>query len=88
LRWRSLIREARQARPEGCQEWLERTAATKTTVHDIALQALRFETSRIGTADQRRIITILHRFGWERADKQDSKGRRLYVKSMIDPGAS
>jgi predicted P-loop ATPase len=87
----ALEQEARyehDAWEEPVGEWLERTAATNTTVYDIARQALRFDTSKIGTADQRRIMAILQWFGWERSDKQNSKGRRLYVKSTKDPRAS
>lgn len=58
-------------------QWL----ATKdsVTVYQVAFDALHFETSRIGTADQRRIIAILERQGLQRGTR-DGKGRRLYVR--------
>ncbi|HBR25492.1 MAG TPA: virulence-associated E family protein [Rhizobiales bacterium] len=60
-------------------EWLERTAATKTTVYEVAFQALEFKKPQIGTADQRRIIAILQRLGWRRSGKQDADGRSVYL---------
>jgi predicted P-loop ATPase len=45
------------------------------TIAEVARKALRFETSRIGTADQRRIAATLDRLGWKRL-KKDSKGNR------------
>jgi predicted P-loop ATPase len=60
-------------------EWL--ASKDRVTVYQVAFEALHFETSRIGTADQRRIIAILQRRGWERAKKRDGKGRQLYVRT-------
>jgi hypothetical protein len=43
-------------------------------VFQVAFEALRFDTARIGTADQRRITAILmERFGWKRG--KDAWGR-------------
>lgn len=42
---------------------------TRTTVLDVARNALHIDTPRIGTADQRRISAILERMGWRRGKK-------------------
>jgi predicted P-loop ATPase len=47
---------------------------TRVTVSELAHQALFIETSRIGTADQRRIAAALERLGWKR-DKRDWRAR-------------
>ena len=52
--------------------------ADRVTISDLARAALRIETARIGTADQRRIAAVLERLGWQRAPK-DSKGIRWWV---------
>ena len=51
---------------------------TRVTVYDVARHALRFEASRIGTADQRRITAILERLGWQRGAK-DRTGQRPWL---------
>jgi len=53
---------------------------TKTTVLDVARGALHIETQKLGTADQRRIITILERSQWVRGKRGD-KGERYWVPS-------
>jgi hypothetical protein len=50
---------------------------SKATIGDIARDGLHIETSRIGTADQRRIGAILERLEWHRLPK-DSKGNRYW----------
>jgi len=63
-------------------EWLARK--DRVTVYQVAFEALHFETSRIGTADQRRIIAILQRRGWERAKKEGRQGApTLRAHTMI-----
>jgi predicted P-loop ATPase len=52
----------------------------RVTVGEIARNALKFDVSRIGTADQRRITAALERLGWRRAPK-DSKGTRWWVET-------
>lgn len=54
--------------------WEEEIAAflagrQRTTVGEVAREAVRLDTSRIGTADQRRISAALERLGWERGSK-------------------
>jgi predicted P-loop ATPase len=53
-------------------------AGRKTTVLRIARDAIRIETPKIGTADQRRIIGVLEQLGWVRG-KRGSKGERWWV---------
>jgi len=50
---------------------------SRVTVGQVAREALGFETARIGTADQRRIITAMDRLGWRGI--RDWRGRG-YVK--------
>lgn len=50
----------------------------RTTVGDVAREALHFETLKIGTADQRRITSIMERLGWVRG-KMDWQGKRWWV---------
>ena len=47
---------------------------TSVLIGEIAREALSFEASRIGTADQRRISGILTNLGWRRSDKKDWRG--------------
>lgn len=53
---------------------------TKVTIGEVAREALRIDTPRIGTADQRRIAAALEQLGWKRLNK-DWKGIRWWVKS-------
>ncbi len=57
---------------------------SRVTVYEVARQALRFDTSRIGTADQRRITAIMERLGWSRG-KMDSRGQRPWVRDFAVP---
>jgi predicted P-loop ATPase len=50
------------------------TGRTKVTVGEIARVALDIETKRLGTADQRRIMSALELLGWGR-DKRTAAGR-------------
>lgn len=52
-------------------KWVE--GKDRTTVGDIARDALFIETSRLGTADQRRISAVMERLGWTRS--RDWRGR-------------
>ena len=54
--------------------WLEAQLTERVTVCQLAVEAVRLDVSRIGTADQRRIIAILERLGWRRG-KRDWRGR-------------
>jgi len=49
------------------------------TIGEIARQGLFIETSRIGTADQRRIAAVLETIGWKRA-KRDFTGKRWWER--------
>lgn len=53
---------------------------TKVTIGEVAREALRIETPRIGTADQRRIAAALEQLGWKRLPK-DWQGKRWWTKS-------
>ena len=63
--------------------WLgepEQARFSKVTIGGIARNVLGFDKSRIGTADQRRIIKILTSLGYKRQPK-DSEGNRWYRKA-------
>ncbi len=64
--------------------WQEPIAAyvdkhDRVTVGEIAREALGIETSRIGTADQRRIAAVLDQLGWRRLPV-DWQGKRRWTK--------
>jgi predicted P-loop ATPase len=55
---------------------------TRVTVGEVAREALFIETSRVGTADQRRIAAALETLGWRRElpdGKTDWQGKRWWV---------
>jgi hypothetical protein len=49
-------------------------------VCDVAMQCLAFETSHIGTADQRRIRRILHHLGWRQHEGPKRTADRFYFR--------
>jgi predicted P-loop ATPase len=51
---------------------------SRVTVTDVAREALHFETNRIGTAEQRRIASVLENMGWKRGKRE--AGSRGWVK--------
>jgi predicted P-loop ATPase len=51
----------------------------RVTIGEVARDALRIETQRIGTADQRRIAAALEQLGWKRQNK-DWKGIRWWTR--------
>jgi len=62
--------------------WLE-TATHPRTVTEIGEQALGLDKSRMGTAENRRILAILHRLGCQRRFR---RGRKLWaLPSLWDP---
>ena len=52
----------------------------KVTISQVAKEALRFDASRVGTSDQRRIAAALERLRWRRLPK-DSKGNRPWARA-------
>jgi predicted P-loop ATPase len=52
----------------------------KVTIGEVAREALRIETPRIGTADQRRIAAALEQLNWKRLPK-DGTGTRWWTRS-------
>jgi predicted P-loop ATPase len=58
-------------------DYLENIIEKKTTIGQIARQALSIETPRIGTSDQRRIAAALDQLGWKRQPK-DRRGTRWW----------
>jgi predicted P-loop ATPase len=59
---------------EPITDYLCRNAIRKTTVFQLARDALNSETKQIGTHDQRRITSILEHLGWQRGNRTE-KGR-------------
>jgi predicted P-loop ATPase len=53
---------------------------TKVTVGEVAREALRIDTARIGTADQRRIAAALEQIGWKRLPV-DWQGKRWWTRA-------
>jgi hypothetical protein len=58
---------------ESIAEYL--STVSTATISQVALVALRIETPRLGTAEQRRIAAAMERLGWGRL-KKDWKGNR------------
>jgi predicted P-loop ATPase len=52
------------------------------TISEVAREALHIETSRLGTAEQRRIGAALERLGWERGKREPGTGARRWVKRV------
>jgi predicted P-loop ATPase len=76
---REHIKPEQEARYEG-DAWEQPIAeylatVEKTTISMVARTALNFDVGRIGTADQRRIASILTTLGWTQG-KRDMHGRR------------
>jgi predicted P-loop ATPase len=83
---RQYVLPEQSARYESDDAWEEPIATylgtqSKVTIGQLAREALHLETSRIGTAHQRRIGGILEILGWKRANngKTDSAGKRWWV---------
>jgi predicted P-loop ATPase len=82
---RNHIMPQQAARYEG-DAWEENIASylnatsRKVTISQVAREALHFETSRLGTADQRRIAAALERLGWKRLPK-DGHGNRYWDRA-------
>jgi len=58
--------------------WLPNVS--KSTVLEIAREALHIETARLGTAEQRRIIAILERLQWVRGPR-GNRGERFWIRN-------
>jgi hypothetical protein len=59
------------------------STVSETTVYGVARNsALDLPAGRIGTADQRRIVSIMTRLGWKRAGR-DVPGRVLWKKTVV-----
>jgi predicted P-loop ATPase len=61
----------------GERPWLK--PQTRVLVSEVAKDALGFDASRIGTADQRRIAAVLARQGWRRGRRTGKDGSRWWV---------
>ena len=81
-----LIQPEQEARYEG-DVWEESigeylASLSKTTVGSVATNALGFQTDRIGTADQRRIMAVMTTLGWQRSKKRGAAGERYWGKAI------
>jgi hypothetical protein len=65
---------------ETIASYINACAQSRITIGQVAREALRIDTARIGTADQRRIAAALEQLGWKRLPK-DWKGNRWWVKA-------
>ena len=54
-------------------------AGRKVTVLKVAREALSIETSKLGTAEQRRTAAVLERNGWERGKVRGNKGEKWWT---------
>jgi ABC-type microcin C transport system duplicated ATPase subunit YejF len=54
---------------------------TRVTIGQVAREALRIETPRIGTAEQRRIAAALEQLGWHRLPRTDAAGTRFWGRT-------
>jgi predicted P-loop ATPase len=61
-------------------EYLAQRLNSKVTIGQVARDGLCFDTSRIGTSDQRRIAAVMTNLGWKRLPK-DWQGKRWWAKS-------
>ena len=74
---REHIQTQQEARFEA-DVWEEKIAEflssiSKVTVWQVACDALHMQTARIGTADQRRIMAVMERLGWQRLPREGSR---------------
>jgi predicted P-loop ATPase len=59
-------------------DFLIKSGKRATTIFEVATEALKIETGKIGTADQRRIAKVFQCLGWRRAGR--SKSQRTWVR--------
>jgi predicted P-loop ATPase len=60
---------------------------SKTTITNVAVNALGFRNDRLGTADQRRIRAVLITLGWRQGKRGGARGERLWVRPTTDDAA-
>jgi predicted P-loop ATPase len=65
---------------EQIADYLRRHTTSKTTVLQLARDALAIQMAQLGTADQRRITAILERLGWKRGNRAGKA--RWWVKEV------
>jgi predicted P-loop ATPase len=58
------------------------TLVNKTTITNVAVNALGFQNHRLGTADQRRIMTVMTTLGWHRGPRAHG-GVRFWQKRVV-----
>jgi predicted P-loop ATPase len=61
-------------------------SASRTTILEVARNALHIEMPRLGTADQRRIAAVLESLGWRRGRREPGTGTRWWGRQGRDAG--
>ena len=84
----TIVLPEQEARYEG-DAWEEQVgrflmSVTKTTIGSVAANALDLRLDRLGTADQRRIASIMTKLHWQRSDKRGSAGERFWQKDVTN----
>jgi predicted P-loop ATPase len=63
--------------PEAKYESVQIGAIQETTITDVMLRALEIDISKHTRQDQQRVVAIMHRLGWKRADRKRVSGSRI-----------
>jgi predicted P-loop ATPase len=64
---------------QSIMDYIAENNMAEVTIYELAKNVLFFDTSRMGTSDQRRITAILERNGWVRGKKHAKTKRQVFV---------